>query len=265
MLALFKGAGRLPELIIEQLAAAGTAPVVCALDPDDEAQFHVSLPRLGSLLGILRSRGVTEICMAGSIDRTTLTLGAPDAATQPLVPALQAALGGGDGQALAGLHKLLEDQGFQIRAAQELCPELLPPEGVLTQAKPTKSHEQDTAKAGATLAITGAADLGQGCVVEDGQVVAVECLPGTDAMLASVAAFRAGQGWSQGGVFMKAPKPGQDLRTDMPTIGPETAQSVVDAGLAGIVIEAGGVMVLDLDDVIQSLNAAGAFLWVRAR
>ena len=152
MLALFKGAGRLPELIIEQLAAAGTAPVVCALDPDDEAQFHVSLPRLGSLLGILRSHGVTEICMAGSIDRTTLTLGAPDAATQPLVPALQAALGGGDGQALAGLHKLLEDQGFQIRAAQELCPELLPPEGVLTQAKPTKSHEQDTAKAGATLA-----------------------------------------------------------------------------------------------------------------
>lgn len=265
MLALIKGAGRLPDLVAERLAAQHKPPVICALDPAQAADHHVTLGTLGSLLGRLRDEGVTEICMAGAIDRTKLAMDAPDAATLPLVPALQAALLAGDGQALAGLHALLETQGFTIRAAQDLCPDLLPEEGVLTQAAPTAGHKADTAKAAQTLQAIGAADIGQGCVVENNQVLAVEALPGTDFMLAQTATFRQSQSWAQGGVFMKAPKPGQDRRTDLPTIGVETARLVANAGLAGIVIEAGGVMVLDRADVVSVLDACGAFLWVHAR
>ena len=265
MLALIKGSGRLPELVAQRLTEQGKPPLICAIDPAEAAPHHVSLGTLGTLLGHLREAGVTEICMAGAIDRTKLVMGAPDAATQPLVPALTRALRAGDGQALAHLHDLFEQQGFVIRAAQEICPDLLPSAGVLSVAAPGKANQDDAARAAQVLSILGQADIGQACVVEQGQVLAVETLPGTDDMLAQAARFRAAQGWGQGGVFFKAPKPGQDMRSDLPTIGIQTARAVVQARLTGIVIEAGGVMVLDRETLTDILDAAGAFLWVRDR
>ena len=121
-----------------------------------------------------------------------------------------------------------------------------------------------SARAAEIVAALGAVDVGQGAVVAQGLCLAVESLPGTDAMLAWVAqtARRPNPAGAKG-VFYKAPKPGQDRRIDLPALGPQTVARAAAAGLAGIVWQAGGVILLDRDDMIAGAQAHGLFLWSR--
>ncbi len=105
----------------------------------------------------------------------------------------------------------------------------------------------------------GWARRSQACIVRLGRVEATETSAGTDSMLRGHARRALRQG-----ILFKAPKPGQDRRADLPTIGPHTAEGAVAAGLDGIVIEAGGVIVIDRPAVVEILDSAGLFLWVRA-
>lgn len=181
-----------------------------------------------------------------------------------------------------------------VSAAHDIVPDVLPPAGVLTRSGPGAAAERDVARAVAAHRSMGAADVGQALVVAQGMVIAVEAQPGTDWMLASLLA-RGGERLPTGGLFddpfgvaadmfggpavgsrprrdpslpeggllYKAPKPGQDLRADLPAIGPATVRGAVAAGLEGIVIEAGGVMLLDRDEAVRAADAGGLFLWVR--
>jgi DUF1009 family protein len=190
---------------------------------------------------------------------------------------------------------ILEEEGFTILAAQDIAPDLLPPTGILTRATPGPEHRHDAPLAQRQLAAMGRADLGQACVLRAGVVVAQEDDAGTDALLARLAqpsrdadnssdpvswlmdtasdllgdaadwlSNVTPEGPASGGMLFKGPKPGQDRRADLPVIGPETARGAIRAGLAGIVIEAGGVIVLDQPEVLTLLDDAGLFLWVRA-
>ena len=135
---------------------------------------------------------------------------------------------------------------------------------VLTKAQPRPEDRADADRAMALLRIMGDADLGQSAVVARGQVLAVEAGPGTDVMLSQTAALpQEARPAGTRGVFVKAPKPGQDRRVDLPTIGPHTVAGVVKAGLSGLVIEAGGVILLDREEVIAACDRAGVFLWAR--
>lgn len=257
MLALIAGTGDLPPALVQRLPEK---PLICAMQgfaPDLTCDIVFRLEHLGSFLADLKARGVTEVCMAGAVRRPAIDPSAIDAATQRLVPVIQAALAAGDDGALRAIIGLIEDQGMTVQAAHDIAPDLLPPNGVLTRAKPTQAQEHDAAIGFAEIARMGAADIGQGCVVSDGQIVTREGPEGTDAMLAGLAA-------PAGGILCKAPKPQQDRRADLPLIGPGTVASVIKAGLAGIVIEARGVMVLDLRGVVKALDDHGLFLWVRA-
>lgn len=259
---------------------------------------------LGTFLADLRDRGVTEVCLAGGIRRPSLDLAAVDAATRPILARLAGALVAGDDAALRAVMGVLEEAGFAVRAAQDIRPDLLPSAGVPTLAKPAPGVAADADRGLAVIAAMGAADVGQACVVRAGQVMAVEAAPGTDWMLASLspapvaarpgdpltwAADAAGevidtwadwlsgpdaprpaapvppaQAVAAGGVLVKAPKPAQDRRADLPAIGPGTVAGAARAGLAGIVVAAGGVMVLDLPATVAACDRAGLFLWVRA-
>jgi UDP-2,3-diacylglucosamine hydrolase len=292
MLALIAGRGQLPGHI---LAAHGAPVLVTALEgfaPDHltpDMTFRVE--RLGSFIADLKACGVTEICMAGAIGRPKLDPAMIDAATMPLVPRMMQALGQGDDGALRVVIALFEEAGFTIRAAHEICPDLLMAEGVPTRAQPGPQHEGAARLGMATIAEMGRSDTGQACVIRRGDVLAREGADGTDAMLA-----RLGSGASaadpdpltwgfttltdaattaldwlggreaadhSGAILCKAPKPQQDRRVDLPTIGPGTAMRAADAGLDGIVIEAGGVFVLDQPAVLRILDEKGLFLWVR--
>ncbi len=310
MLAIFAGSGVLPGLV----RALHPEALVCELAGQPSALTGPGVltwrvETLGTFLADLRTRGVTEVCLAGGIRRPAIDLAAVDAATRPILARLASALVAGDDAALRAVMGVLEEAGFAVRAAQDIRPDLLPPPGVPSRVQPGPAVAADADRGIAVVAALGAADVGQACVVRAGQVMAVEAAPGTDWMLASLspapAAPRAGdpltwaadtagevidtwadwltgpeaarptaprtpaapppaaQAIAAGGILVKAPKPDQDRRADLPAIGPETAEGAARAGLAGIVVAAGGVMVLDLPATVAACDRAGLFLWVR--
>jgi len=289
MLALIAGTGNLPPALLARLPQR---PLVCALagfTPQITPDVTFRIEHLGSFLADLRARGVTRICMAGAVKRPAIDPAQIDALTAPLVADLQAAMGKGDDGTLRGVIALLEKAGFEITAAHDLAPDLLPDAGVLAGAL-SPQIRRDAVLGEQTIAAMGRSDTGQACLVRQSRVIAREDAQGTDAMIArfapdddplwgavdavgellgSAAEWLSGADGApvdaRGAILFKAPKPDQDRRADLPVIGPDTARGAVAAGLAGIVVEAGGVIVLDQPQVIATLSRAGACLWVRPK
>lgn len=261
MLALIAGQGGLPKRLVEAMPERPLVASLQGYDPESlSPDRHFRLETLGGLIADLKAEGVTQACFAGAIARPEVDATALDAATIPLVPRIMAALQMGDDEALRTVLQFFEEAGIAIEAATDLVPELLPASGVLSKRQIENQHERDAQRAASIAATLGDLDLGQSCVVRNGQALALEALPGTDAMLASLA----GAPFGTGGVFFKAKKPQQDMRIDLPVVGLETVRNVSRAGLDGLVLEAGGVMLLDQNEVVEAVDAAGLFLWVRA-
>ncbi|MBV1897263.1 MAG: UDP-2,3-diacylglucosamine diphosphatase LpxI [Rhodobacteraceae bacterium] len=262
MLALIAGSGRLPAAV---MAGLEQPPLVCALEgfvPDGvpvDNSFRIET--LGSLLKMLREKGVTAVCFAGAIERPEFDPSKIDTATMPLVPVMMQALADGDDGALRAVILIFEQAGFTVQAAHDIAPNLLPGTGCITQVQPDDPAKRDAERAQQIVDGMAAVDVGQSCAVGNGQALGIEGVFGTDWMLHSLSNRPDGTG----GVFFKAPKSGQDRRADLPTIGPDTVQKVADAHLGGLVIEAGGVMVLDLAGVIAECDRLNLFLWVRER
>lgn len=256
-LALVAGTGALPRHLYD--AAADPSPLVVALEGhppqglDPDMTFR--LETLGTLLDTLQDRGVDAVSFAGAITRPSVDPSRIDPATAPLVPRIAAALERGDDGALREVIALFEERGIAVLAAGDIAPDLLPPEGPLTAAEPG-DIASDVNRAREAVKAMGAADIGQACVVHRGQVLAVEGAFGTAWMLAGLTARPDGRG----GLLYKAPKPGQDRRIDLPAIGADTVAQVKAAGLDGIAIAAGGVLVLDREAAIKAADDAG--LWI---
>jgi DUF1009 family protein len=208
--------------------------------------------------------GVTRVIFAGSVRRpAALDPALIDPATAELLPRLMAATGQGDDATLRAVIALFEDHGFAVAGMAEVAPGLIPGPGLLC-GQTTPRDDRDAARAATIVAALGAADVGQSAVVQGGLCLAVEALPGTDHMLATVTALPAGlRPASRGGLLYKAPKPGQDRRIDLPALGPDTVRRAAQAGLAGIAWEAGGVLLLDRATARREAEAAGLFLWAR--
>lgn len=260
MIAIIAGTGALPVELVSQLK---TRPLICALEgslPDQlDPEITFRIEKFGSFLSRLKAAGVTKVCLAGAVTRPNIDPSAIDAETMPLVPVIQAAIGVGDDGALRAIMQIFEQTGFEIVAAQDIAPDLLMPDGVMTQVQPGEIDKADAARGTVILNAMSAVDVGQACAVRNGQAIGVETIFGTDHML-SILTHRPD---GQGGVLVKAPKKGQDRRADLPTIGPKTVQDVADAGLSGIVLSAGGVIVLSRDEVIAECDRLGLFLWLR--
>ncbi len=293
MLALIAGTGALPGALVTGLRER---PLICALqgnDPQVDPALTFRLEHLGTFLGQLQQAGVTQVCMAGGIARPQIDASQIDAATQPLVPRLMQALGQGDDGALRVVIEIFEEAGLAVLAAQDLMPDLLPPEGVLTREAPDDAAHRDARAGEAALIEMARADVGQACIVKHGQVFARERQDGTDAMLTRLRPatggnaldtllspvdvmgefFETAADWlggpdakplsAMGGILFKGPKPGQDRRADLPVIGPDTVAGAAAVGLRGIVIDAGGVMILDRAATVAACDKAELFLWVR--
>jgi len=300
MLALVAGRGALPAAVAR---AQQTAPLICALadhNPDGLTPDVVfRMEELSSFLTLLAAHGVTDVCLCGAIQRPEIDATQVELDTQPLLPVLNAALASGEDSALRAIIRIFEKSGFNVLGAHELAPDLLPAAGVLTSNSVPETAKSGVYLAQSVLKEQAQADLGQSCVIQDGTVVAREGPNGTDVMLSgfietgcqrridpivpepfglalqtanragvSVAENRQAQAVvhgnsAEGGFLFKASKPGQDLRVDLPTVGPMTAICAAEAGLDGIIIEADRVMVIDLDQTLSILNAMGMYLWVR--
>ncbi|MCF6232063.1 MAG: UDP-2,3-diacylglucosamine diphosphatase LpxI [Rhodobacteraceae bacterium] len=260
MIALIAGTGALPGVVAAEMKVP---PLVCALEgnaPDNlTVDVTFRLETLGTFLTVLRDNGVQRLCMSGAIGRPAIDPNAIDVATRPLVPVIAQAMASGDDGALRAAITIFEQAGFQVSGAHEIAPDLLPPLGYLTDARPGKQDQDDVTRGAAIITAMAGLDIGQACVVWRHQALAIEGAFGTDWMLRSLTT-RPDAG---GGVLFKAPKPGQDRRVDLPTIGPDTITAACAAGLGGLAIEAGGVMVLERARTLSECNRLGLFLWVR--
>lgn len=263
MIALIGNPDPLMEAVAAALRADGRPVVLCRLrdaegpDQDPPGVIGFRIEHLGSFLDRLGAMGVTEACLVGRVARPRIDPARIDAATLPMVPRMAAALRRGDDGALREVVAILEERGLRVRGAHEIAPALLPAPGVLSRARPTPALEADARRAEEVHRLLAPADIGQGVILRNGWVVAVEAGPGTDWMLAAV------RGVADGALLLKAPKLGQDRRADLPVIGPATVERAAEAGLAAVVVEAGGVMVLEPGACARIADAAGLVLWVR--
>lgn len=303
MIALIAGQGALPGVIAGALA--GQPWRLCALEgfaPTGLGPVQsFRIETLGSFIKGLKDEGVTKVCFAGAIARPPIDATRIDAETMPLVPRMMQALQAGDDAALRAVIGFFEEAGLSVVGAQDIVPDLVPAEGILVGTV-SDQDRADVARARGVHAALSAVDVGQGCVVARGQVLALEALPGTDWMLRSLKrpqtapsapkkdpgdplewAFGGVSDWLSGpdapvrpqvrpepadfarppgGIFYKAAKPGQDVRIDMPVIGPETVRGVAAAGLNGIVLEAGAAFILDISEALQLAERNKVFIWV---
>ena len=265
-IALIAGQGALPGLV----ARAAPGLVICEMEgtPSEiggPETLRFRIERLVPFLDALVERGIKRVVFAGALQRPRVDMELIDPRSAQLVPRLAMAMQAGDDATLRAVIEIFEEWEFEVVGAHEIAPDLLCPPGVICGA-PSDRDRADVTRAAAIVADLGRVDIGQGAVVAGGLCLAVETLPGTDAMLEFVRLHKGLRDdlTSARGVFYKAPKPGQDRRADLPAIGVHTVQNAAAAGLSGIAFEAGGVMVLHREAVIAAAQAAGLFLWACA-
>jgi DUF1009 family protein len=259
-LALIAGRGRLPHDVAK---AQEVPPLICGYEgmlPDMvEAELTYRLETLGTLLVALGERGVTQVCFCGAIDRPTLDPSKLDSETLPLVPLFQQALAAGDNGALQILMQIFEQTGFDVVGADELLPDLVAVGGVLSEAWPDAQMRRDAARGAKVLAGMAPLDIGQACVIGTEQVLGVEAIGGTDHLLSSLPAKARGMR----AILCKGPKDGQIREIDMPTIGPATIEAAHAAGLVGVIVDAGDVIVLEAERCAALADEYGLVLWSR--
>jgi UDP-2,3-diacylglucosamine hydrolase len=268
-LGIIAGGGDLPLAIAESARDAGRAVFVIAFsgaaDSWVEAHPHlwVSLGEVGKTIKALRTAGCEEIVLAGKLARPKFSEIKLDAKGLLVTPRIVAAARKGDDALLRAVLETVEREGFRPVGAHEAAPGLLAAAGSMGRVKPSGDDEEDIAAAFKIVRTMGMLDIGQAAVVCDGLALAVEAAEGTDAMIARVGqlpqAIR-GTPERRRGVLVKAPKPIQDRRTDLPVIGTKTVRNAAEAGLAGIAVEAGGALILGKAAVIAEADRLGLFL-----
>jgi DUF1009 family protein len=268
-LGLIAGGGSLPVEIADHCERSGRPVFVIRLkgfagsELAPYAGAEVGIAELGKCFKALKRAGCKAVCLAGNVSRPDFSALIPDLRGLAVLPAAIAAARKGDDALLRMLVGEFEKEGFAVEGAHEVMDDLALPAGPLGRCQPSAEHLADIDQALDVARAIGILDAGQAAVVCRGLVLALEAAEGTDAMLDRVAglpeALR-GRPGACAGVLAKAPKPTQETRVDLPTIGPATVSAVARAGLAGIVGEAGGLLVLDRDAVIKLADDLGVFI-----
>jgi UDP-2,3-diacylglucosamine hydrolase len=267
---LIAAGGVMPFAVADSLAARGVTPVLFALrgacDPEGAKRFRhhwIAIGQLGRAIKLFRAEGCRDLVFIGTLVRPALSEIRLDWGTLRVLGRVWAAFRGGDDHLLSGIGRILEQDGFRMVGIKDVAPELLMPEGSLTRSIPDGDALADIARGREVLRALSPFDIGQAAVVIDGHVVGVEDIEGTDGLLARVARLRREgriRARTGRGALVKAPKSHQDLRFDLPTIGPRTIEGAAAAGLAGIAILAGNTIVVEPQAMIDTADAANLFL-----
>jgi UDP-2,3-diacylglucosamine hydrolase len=269
-IAVICGGGSFPAAVAEVIARRGSRPVLFAIkgwaEPHVVERYRhhwLSIGQVGEFFRLIRAEGCDKAVFIGTILRPPLRQIRLDWQSVRLLPRLVQLFRGGDDWLLSGLAKLCEERGLRIVGVKEVAPDIIVPQGVLGRFQPSADDRSDIARALSLIATLGPFDVGQAAVVANNHVLAVEAAEGTDNLLARIADLR-NQGRvsapERTGVLVKAPKPKQDRRVDLPAIGPQTIANVVKAGLAGIAVAAGNTMMADPAEVIAAADRAKIFL-----
>jgi hypothetical protein len=262
-LGIIAGQGLLPYVLAEAVTVHNIPLHVVAIrgeaSEDIERFPHtwIKWGEVGKLLGALEKHGCRDLVIIGAVNRPDFDNVRLDLGALKTLPFLLSLAKGGDDHVLSRVVRFFEEKGYRVHGAGDVLPELLAAEGQLTTKGPSAEDKADIATALKVVRALGGLDIGQAAVVARGRVLAVEAAEGTDAMLLRCAELRKlgrARG-AQTGVLVKAPKPGQEERIDMPTIGPETMRRAAEAGLAGVAVAASHVLMAERAATIAVANA----------
>lgn len=264
-LGILAGKGELPRKIIEQCRSQGRDFYVLAFEGnatvDDYANLPHSIIRLGAVgegLEILKKAGVKDVVMAGNIKRPTLASFRPDATATRLIKKLGRAVFSGDDALLKALISFLEEEGFRVVGVESLIGGLLARAGNIGKLKPSAEQIEQIEAAMKTARAIGQLDIGQAIVIESGYVLGVEAAEGTDALIARCKEVMRTPGTA---ILIKAKKPNQEARADMPTIGTTTIEALAANGYAGIAVEANATLIVDGDKTRETADRLGIFIY----
>ncbi len=265
-LGIIAGGGDLPVKLVAACRRQGRAHFVVGLrgaaverPAEGVADAWASIGEVGRVLGLLHDAGCVEVVMAGNVARPDFSSIRLDWKGVRVIPRIVAAARRGDEALLRCLVTIFEEEGFRVTGADQVVDELLLPEGPLGAHGLPAALRGDLARAIDVVEAMGRVDVGQGAVIVEGLPLAVEAAEGTDRMLARCAELR--HGWTRReGLLLKLPKPQQERRVDLPTIGVRTVEGAAAAGLAGIAAAAGATLVLDRAAVIAQADALGLFV-----
>jgi UDP-2,3-diacylglucosamine hydrolase len=264
-LGIIAGAGALPARIAAKSQALGRPCFVARLPGAHDpalagfAGGEFGFGQVEARFAALRAFGCDGVVFAGQVRRPNLSDLRVDGAGLALLPKFAIAAGKGDDALQRLLVTSFEAAGFHVLAVEEILGDALAPTGPLGAIRPDGAALSDIAKGAALIAALDAFDVGQGCVVRAGLVLAIEAQEGTDAMLARAAMLRSDAQF--GGVLIKRCKPSQERRIDLPTIGLATLEGAAHAGLAGIALEAKGALIVDAPEVRACADGLGLFVF----
>jgi UDP-2,3-diacylglucosamine hydrolase len=269
-LAIIAGRGFLPRYLAEAARSAGENPLVIRLNNEAEDRFEgfptepMGIADIGRFAGLLKTYNIDRVVLSGGVRRRPDWREIrPTFKTLRQLPNIVRALSrGGDDVLLRAAMGIIEAEGCRVIGAHEIAPDLLMRLGPIGLHRPSDDDLRDISRAAEAARKLGELDIGQGAVSVGGRVVALEGVEGTDRMLERVATLRAEGRVSQRrkGVLVKLCKPQQDMRADLPTIGPSTVETALKAGLAGVAVEAGRALVLEEAALVAAANAAGLFV-----
>jgi len=264
------GGGSFPGAVAEAVARRGLRPVMFAIKGWADAKVAeryrhhwIAVGQFGRFLRLARAEHCRDVLLIGTLLRPPLRQIRLDWKTIRLMPRIARSLRGGDDRLLSAVAEAVEAEGLRIVGLSEVAPEIIATEGTLGRYQPSPRDQADIARALSLISALGPFDVGQAAVVADSHVLAVEAAEGTDNLLARVAEMRQrGRVTTpQGvGVLVKAAKPGQDRRFDLPAIGTQTVANTMRAGLAGIAVAAGQTIIADATEVIAAADRAGIFV-----
>jgi UDP-2,3-diacylglucosamine hydrolase len=263
-LGIVAGSGGLPRRLIENCRAGGRRFFVLALEGEADPAMLAEAPhawcRIGAAatgIDLLHANGVGELVLAGGVKRPSVAALRPDWRAAKFFARIGLRALGDDGL-LSAVIKELEREGFTVIGAERLLDAgAVMPEGRIGTLGPDPVARADIERGLRVARAIGTLDIGQSVVVQQGMVLGVEAIEGTDALLRRCGGLRRE---GPGGVLIKIEKPGQERRVDRPVIGPQTVAVAVAAGVRGIAAEAGAVLILDRDAVAKAADAAGVFV-----
>lgn len=268
--AVICGGGVLPAEVLEAAQAAGRKVFAIAIKGEASEALDRFRPvslgwgQIGKLFDTMKKAGCRDVVLIGGVSRRPdFRSVAGDLGTLRRLPRIVAALKGGDDSLLVKVIGIFEDEGFRVIGAHEIAPSLLAGSGVIAGAQPDGDALRDMRLARQAVEALGRLDIGQAAVALGGRVIAVEGAEGTDAMLGRCAELRRNgrvNAKGRAGVLVKRAKPGQDLRADLPAIGPNTVEAAAAAGLAGIALEAGCVFIAEREATLAAARGKGLFL-----
>ncbi len=256
---IIAGGGALPNLLIDKCAHLSQPVFVVAFKGQEHPKhidYLANIAAIGKTIERLKQENVKEIIFVGRIKRPAFKELRPDLKGTRLIAKI-GLKSLGDDSLLKIVSQTLEKEGFSVIGIQDILDDILMPEGVLTQAEPDEQAHADIRRGSEVARSLGFADVGQSVVVQQGLVIAVEAIEGTDSLLGRVKDL---QRSGEGGVLVKVKKPQQDNRLDLPTIGSRTVQKAHEAGLKGIAVRAGETLVADIDEMIKAANEKGLFI-----